>query len=158
MKKSDAAGFTLFEMVVTLTIVSTVIALSLPQWPKGAKEADVHQAARLIESQFHAARNQAILSGVAVTISISLVTPRVVVKDGQFQVGELPSALAFTAKSGKFQVDQKAEAAFIFYPNGTSSGGRIEVADDRMNEEIIVNWINGGIVRFASARNLQNAN
>lgn len=75
MKTSPlAAGITLLELVMALTIISLAVAVAVPAFLSLGRQDDLTRATRRVETLFRLARDSAISSGLPVTVVIDSVS------------------------------------------------------------------------------------
>lgn len=65
-----AAGFTLVELIVTVTLVALMVGLSLPAISRTLERADARSVARTVANAFRTARNQAMSRGEPVMAKV----------------------------------------------------------------------------------------
>jgi general secretion pathway protein H len=122
------AGFTLTELLVVLAIVGLIVAAAPAVLRKALPGTKSLADARAVAQELRIARGTAIARG----------TPAAVVFDGAHgtyssSLDVKPHAAAFTLDSPRLRI--------LFYPDGSSSGGRLRVG----NHRIAVNWLDGRV-------------
>jgi general secretion pathway protein H len=134
------AGFTLLEMVVVLAILALVAGLVLQRGPNARPALQAQVAATDIVRLLRGARARAIAGG----------RPAIVVVDaaaGAVQAGSTspylvpPTVqLATLATTGGGRVP-----TILFWPDGSASGGVIEVAGGQRRLAVVVDWFTGRV-------------
>ena len=139
-----AAGFTLLELLVVLAIMALVVAAAPGLVAKISPSTQITVAARELSAGLRAARGRAIAGNREATFTLD-------VKNGRFGVDDTASGriaagfrLAFLTAQAE-QVDETA-ANIRFFPDGSSSGGRIRVAKDTHHRDVAVDWLTGRVV------------
>jgi general secretion pathway protein H len=148
--QSRQAGFTLIELIVVLVIMSLMLSLFVAYGPVRSPALTVRAAAMQVVQGLRSARARAIASNRAVTFALDL--------DGHsFRVGEtppqpLPATLHLAMRTIAGKADQSRNiGAISFAPDGSSSGGQIEMADNGNRLIVGVDWLTGR-VSVADAR------
>ena len=137
-------GFTLVELVVVMAIVALVIA-SVPMILSGAGSGlSLKSSARNIAEGLRYSRSQAIAQNRDVRFSIDGPNRSYSVDDGR-PSGNLPedaeiSYLPIAAAAGR-----QPSAQIFFRPDGSSTGGRLILSDDRHRIEITIHWLTGQV-------------
>ncbi len=136
-----SAGFTLIEMLVVLTILALMMAVVVPAINRGMT-VTASDIARDVQIGLRKARSDAVTQQKSQAFVVDM-------QKRQFQIRgrkttQLPEGIELTAKVAHSEVmDEKA--AVRFYPDGSSTGGRISVHQD--DEKILINvdWLTGRV-------------
>jgi len=145
-----AAGFTLIELAVVLVIIGLMLGLVLQHGPMRSPALQARAAAAQVAQGLRFARSRAIALNRPVTFSLDPA-------DHSFRIdGAPPQALPPALQLGVLSVVSKASrqrnlAAISFAPDGSSSGGRIELAGNGVRLLVGVDWLTG-LVSVADAR------
>jgi general secretion pathway protein H len=134
------AGFTLLEMLVVLAVLGLVLGIVVSRGPSGSTVLDLKAQAGLITQALRNARGEAIATDRPVAFLLDAPSHR-------FQVGtHAPSPLA-----AQMQVSMQAvragedQAKILFAPDGSTSGGRIALAQGQSHLLINVDWLTGRV-------------
>ena len=132
------AGFTLVEMLVVLAVLAGLLGLVLTRGPARSAALDMREAAGAVAGALRLARGQAIAGNRSVAVAFKPAGAR-------FQVGAgpvrgLPAGIALAVVSA-----QEQRAAIRFFPDGSSSGGRVELAGRGRGAQIGVDWLTGRV-------------
>ncbi len=119
---SAVAGFTLIEMLVVLAIVGLMAAVVTGALPKSGGRVQRQKLAAKLSRIIVDARTQAALSGRPVSVDLD--------RMGLAEKGMAVSALP----DGK--------ARFLFYPDGSTSGGEIAVRGEPSWQ---LDWLSGAL-------------
>jgi general secretion pathway protein H len=134
MKRAD--GFTLAEVLAVLAILAM---LALAIWPNlsGGKRSDLAQAETTILNALRMAQAKAIGENRETRVEID-VNARLVNNE------VLPSQLAIKVLAGG-HTENAEVAVFRFFPDGTSTGGEVEIRSTSASRLIAVNWLTGSV-------------
>lgn len=141
----STAAFTLVELLVVLTILALVAAVMAPYMPRLIPGAAVRTAALEVAAGLRHARSRAIHEDGDVIFQVN-------VRDGTYiMTGESrPHRLTH----GPFDllihtaVQEKADditAGIRFFPDGSSTGGRVRVAKGSRSYDVTVEWLTGRV-------------
>ena len=137
------AGFTLLELIVTLTILGLALALIVGYKPPWSSGLGLRGTAAELASGLRLARSEAILRNQAIAFEIDLAGHRYRV--GQGAVRQLPAQLKLALLTVTGEQHYAAQGAIRFNPDGSSTGGRIEVADGARSIAVGVDWLSGRV-------------
>jgi general secretion pathway protein H len=138
------AGFTLLELMVVLVIGALAYTLVLGVPFRGPSTSDLKAAARTLASGLRMAQTTAMATRRDATLMLDLETR-------EFEVSGVQGARAlprdielklFTAQS---EALTEKKGAIRFYPDGSSTGGRITVASGERKYLVDVDWITGRV-------------
>jgi general secretion pathway protein H len=141
-KRTDA-GFTLIEVLVTLTVLGLALTLIAGYKPPWASGRGLRGTARELASALRVARAEAISVNRPVAVVLDLA-------GHHFQVGTaLPRPLPAHLTIGLLTVEGERHSATVgdirFNPDGSSTGGRISIADHTQKISIGVDWLSGRV-------------
>lgn len=145
-----AAGFTLIELMVVLVIMGLMLGLVLQHGPLHSPTLQARAAATQVAQGLRSARARAIALNRPVTFSLDLADHSFRVDGAAPQM--LPAALqlAVLTVAGKAGRQQNI-GSISFAPDGSSTGGRIELAGNGARLLVGVDWLTG-LVSVANAR------
>ena len=118
-KSAPSAGFTLLELLVALSLTGLILAVALPA-SFGLLDRRVQSTASDLAQRLIAARVEAQRTGERVTIEPAAIAPNV----------------AITAEPERIE----------FLPDGTSSGGLVEISSGDVTIPISVSWHSSAIL------------
>jgi general secretion pathway protein H len=139
---AGARGFTLVELLVVLAVFTAVAALALPRLsiPSGVT---AQTTARSVAAGLRAVRTIAIREGHPGDVVIDL-QARVVSIDGWRKPIILPPALNYNLVSAE-HLSKEAKGIIRFYPDGSSTGGRLSISTNSQERHVDVNWLTGRV-------------
>ena len=126
-------GFTLIEILVVLVILGLAVGLVLGRGPLRSAGLDTRAEANGIAGALRAARRRAIAGDRTVTVAID--AGRRLLLAGGAAPHKLPGFVAVAAP----------QAGITFAPDGSSSGGRIDLASGPFHMQVAVDWLTGRI-------------
>ncbi len=139
------AGFTLIEMIVVLAVLGLVAGLVLARGAPRSAGLEMRAATGAVAQAMRVARTEAIMSNRPVTVVFD---PRA----GTLRVGartprSLPAGTAITVVTTADLVGAGAgaPAGIAFQPDGSSSGGRVELARGARHARVGVDWLTGRV-------------
>lgn len=127
----DRDGFTLIEMLVVLAVLGLAIAAFAPTM-RGHADASAESSARGLATALERARSRAVAGNIETRY---LVDARVRAEGGLRVMLDVAAS----------EVEGEAVGGIRFYPDGSSSGGRITFDDGRFAVSVGVDWLTGGV-------------
>ena len=134
----------MLELLVVLAIAASVMAVALPQFSRMASLVAVKSAARELASALRSARSQAIAGQreVALMLDVQARTYRLA---GATQIRRLGSDLELKLLAAQSEVSTPQTGAIRFFPDGSSTGGRVTLAAIGQSYIVDVNWLTGRV-------------
>jgi general secretion pathway protein H len=137
-------GFTLLEVVVTLTILGLAMVLVVGYKPPWSRGLGLRGTAAEIASGLRAARSEAIVRNRPVSFEIDLNAHRFQI--GSAPVRQLPMDLTITLVTVAGEQRGSKMGGIRFNPDGSSTGGRLTLADGRYTIALGVDWLTGRVI------------
>jgi general secretion pathway protein H len=122
----DNRGFTLIELILVLLLIGVSLAIVLPNIDKGLQVRAVRGSALGLAAVARDLRSRALFDGVAQQLTVNL--PQNSYRVARTPEVRLPSDVKFVSVDGGESVDRDSKK-FYFFPNGSSLGGEIVLAD-----------------------------
>ena len=141
--RRGARGFTLIEMIVVLAILGLVLAMVATRGPLGLHTLTARAAANQLASGFRQARAQAVAENRSVEVNVDLAAHSW--RIGAGQPTALPRDMEISVVTVAGQSLGTRFAQFRFLPDGSSTGGRIELKDGKSRMRIGIDWLNGRV-------------
>jgi general secretion pathway protein H len=138
-----AKGFTLFEVMIVLVLMALIAAVSAPLLSKGLGRAEAKGSAQDVAAALRRARSEAVVRNAEVVLTVD-VNQRSLRIDG-VETRSLPAKLQielFTAQTEQISADS---GNIRFFPDGSSTGGEIVLADGRSKFHVQVDWLTGRV-------------
>jgi general secretion pathway protein H len=139
-----SAGFTLLEVVVVLTIgvIAYVMILGVPM--RGASIYDLKSAARTLASGLRQAQTTAIATRRDTLLTLDMEAKEFVVP-GVADAHKLPQSIDLKLYTAQSEVTSDKRGSIRFYPDGSSTGGRITVSAGERKFLVDVDWLTGRV-------------
>ena len=137
-------GFTLLEVIVVLVLAAVMYALLLAVPMRGASSADLKAAARTLASGLRQAQSTAMATRRDAALMVD-VEAREFVLPGEEQPRTLPEGLDLKLYTAQSEVSSTRKGAIRFYPDGSSTGGRITVSAGERKFLVDVDWLTGRV-------------
>jgi general secretion pathway protein H len=142
--RAHGAGVTLLELLIVLSLMALIAAMSVPMLSGGVSNSELKAAAREVAAGFRYARSDAVGSRQETRVVFDL-AERTFRIDRDPRLHTLPKRVdlkLFTAQ--KDIVDDKT-GAIRFFPDGGSDGGRVTIAAGERKYEVDVDWLTGRV-------------
>jgi general secretion pathway protein H len=141
---SGTRGFTLIELLAVLFIGALVYALLLGVPMRGTSIADLKSSARSLASGLRQAQTTAMATRRDATLTLDLESREFAVT-GAEGTRSLPRDLEVKLFTAQTEAVSERKGAIRFYPDGSSTGGRITVAAGERKYEVDVDWLTGRV-------------
>lgn len=137
-------GFTLLEVLLVLVLMGMTYALVPPMFNVGGSTAELKAAARQVAAGLRKARSQAITRREETTLTLD-VEARNFRLSGDPQTRSLPRQASVGVFTAQGEVVDASTASIRFYPDGSSTGGRVTLAMDARKFHVDVDWLTGQV-------------
>ncbi len=137
-------GFTLLELLVVLFIMVigfTVVGINIST---GENSTAIKAATRDMASALRYTRGQALLSHQEATLSIDLSENNYSVSN-RAEAYSIPKSIDLTVVTAQNELRSDSTANIRFFPDGSSTGGKITLEQGKTAWEININWLTGQI-------------
>ena len=141
------AGFTLLELLVVMAILALLLTVVPPlvRGPMGT--AELKSAVRQMAAGLRSARSQAIARNREAVFELDLEARRFRISGTQ-RTFQLPRRLALRLYAARSEFSNAQTGAIRFFPDGSSTGGRVTVSLDPRAYEVDVNWLTGRVTVY----------
>jgi general secretion pathway protein H len=139
-----ASGFTLLEVIVVLVIAGIAYGLILGVPMRGASVADLKAASRALASGLRQAQTTAMATRRDALLTLDLDAREFRVA-GDDAVRKLPDDVELKLFTAQTEVTSERRGSIRFYPDGSSTGGRITVAAGERKYLVDVDWLTGKV-------------
>jgi general secretion pathway protein H len=137
------AGFTLLEMIIVLVILGLVVGIAASRGPQRSHGLEVRGLIASVVEALRAARGRAIAGDRPVLVAVNGGRRSIAVDGGP--TIHVPPELDLAAVAGPSGEPEKTLAGIRFAPDGSSSGGRILLADGKKHTQIGIDWLTGKV-------------
>jgi general secretion pathway protein H len=142
--KRRTAGFTLLEVIVVLAIGAIVYAVILSGPFGKASAADLKAAARSLASGLRTAQTTAMATRRDALLTLDMES-REYLSTGEEQTHRLPDNIDIKLYTAQTEVTSDKRGSIRFYPDGSSTGGRITVSAGERKFLVDVDWLTGRV-------------
>ncbi len=145
-----ASGFTLLEILVTLTIMAVVSALAAPAIAGRLLDSPIDRSARLLKGMLQEAHAQAAVRGEAVSVLWSPEARRFGLQGPERERAlAIPSGVEVSAqglvRAGAEEGSADTRSGIVFYPLGGSTGGSIGLRAGTRTARLSVDALTGSV-------------
>jgi general secretion pathway protein H len=140
---TGAAGFTLIEMVVVLAILGFALALIVGYRPPWSRGFGIEATAAELAAQLRLGRSEAIAGNRPVSFALDVASHRY--RLGAAPPRPLPAQLSLELLTVAGERRTAIAGDIRFNPDGSSTGGRIVLADGRRRVAVGVDWLTGRV-------------
>ena len=143
MRKSSQ-GFTLLELIIVLVISVLGFAAVAVNINSGNTSTSLETVARDLASALRYAHGQALLTHKTVAVSVNL-------EGNDYRISDRDRVYAFDAQIevtltvAEESFNEGESGRIAFFPDGSSTGGRITLEWGKQLRRIDVNWITGAV-------------
>lgn len=137
------SGFTLIEVLVVIALIALIGTMTAVAMSGGLQGMRLRSAAKEIATQLRFTRAQAIASGQPQRLVINP-SGHLYAAPGR-RNGRIPQELGIAFYGARQASAQAGEGAIVFYPDGASTGGRIELSAGQAVRRISVAWLTGEV-------------
>lgn len=139
-----AAGFTLVELLVVLVMVGLLLTLVPVAFQNAVPSLQVKSAARELAAVMRDARGLAIKENRDAFVQVDVEAGRY---SSNRRSGEeiLDEDIEISLLTAESELDDNGGGRIRFYPDGTSTGGRVSLTLDDTTYHVVVDWLTGRI-------------
>jgi general secretion pathway protein H len=137
-------GFTLLEIIIVLALAGIAYAILLAVPSRGASIADLKASARVLASGLRQAQSMAMATKQDAVLTLDL-DSREFQLPGEKGARKLPDGIDLKLFTAQSEVTSDKRGAIRFYPDGSSTGGRITVASGERKYLVDVEWLTGRV-------------
>lgn len=146
---SHQAGFTLVEMLAVLVIVALTAGAISMLYRSPSSDAQLKTASLMAASRLRDIRSGAMISGTDRLAVIDVVRKSIEFSNGISPL-TFPRSIDLDVMSADSERVSPSAAGIRFFPNGSSTGGTINLRSRDKAYEIRVNWLTGRVSSASS--------
>lgn len=142
-RRTRIAGFTLVELLIVFTLLVTLSAILAPiLMPSPARV--LRESASQISTQLRETRRLARASQARKRFMIDTRAKRFSI-DGSDNWRALPDEVGVTLTTGRSLLTGETQGGIDFFPDGSSTGGRVSLSMDDRALDVDIEWLTGRI-------------
>jgi general secretion pathway protein H len=130
-------------VIIVLVLLGLIAGIVASRGSQHSRALDVRATVASLVQALRGARGQAIAVNRPVLVALDGTKGSVIV-DGRARL-QMPPGMGMTAAAGPVGVPGPKPAAIRFAPDGSSSGGRIVLADGKRRVQVGVDWLTGRV-------------
>jgi general secretion pathway protein H len=143
MNASRARGFTLLEMLAVILLIGIAVAAVSISVTQGLTSARVRAASSELAGALRATRAQAIVRGQEQNFDVD--THANTYRDVKQNDVRLPKGMRVSITSAKEDQPNDHTGRIRFFPDGSSTGGRITLQSGKRQWHVNVAWLTGEV-------------
>jgi general secretion pathway protein H len=136
-------GFTLMELLIVLAIMGLILTLAVSGIARTMPGFALRNDARLVADALRAARTAAVGGNREVALALDL-EQRTVTFDNRRPVRLAPD-LGITLTIGTSEIAGPQTGGISFFPDGSSTGGRVSLTLGERRHHVLVDWLTGTV-------------
>lgn len=137
-------GFTLIELLIVIVIIAMAAAVAVPNIGSGNQTATLNGAARELTSALRFARGHALTHRKESIVLINLEDNSYQITDKN-KVFKLAKDIEITLDVAQSQIIAGKQGGIRFFPDGSSTGGRVTLELAKNKRQLDVNWLTGQV-------------
>jgi general secretion pathway protein H len=141
--RRPAAGFTLIELVIVFVILGFALVMLVSRTRGPSAGITLRASANQLAAGLRDARSQAIVGNRPTELRLDLPRRTWQLSDGV--IHQLPATAKVALITLKGMIHDAHTGGIRFEPDGSSSGGRIELADGNSRFDVGVDWLTGRV-------------
>lgn len=139
-----STGFTMIELLLVLLLLGLVYALVAPGLTEGSVGLEMKAATRQLAAGLRKARSTAVTERRDALVTLD-VEGRAFSVTGDPKTYALPERMELALFTAQSEQVQDKVGAIRFFPDGTSTGGRITIGFGESKQHIDVDWVTGRV-------------
>ena len=136
-------GFSLLELMAVMVIIGLMLALVATSISRSVSSAEVRTTARNVMAAMRYTRGQAIIKREEKTLDFDLEEMTYQAPDRDLV--ELPEGVEMKLLTARAELESESKGRIRFYPDGSSTGGRVTIIAGEREWEVEVAWLTGEI-------------
>ena len=142
--REAGGGFTLIELLVILAIMAGLIYLAVPRLSASRGSVALHAAAADLAAELRLVRSAAIATDGAKILIIDTKRNRFA-PEGEVPFHRVPPDVRMTVLTAESELLPDGTPAIRFFPDGSSTGGGVELAGRTATVVVAVDWLTGQV-------------
>lgn len=137
------SGFTLIELLIVLSIVVMGFSVVAVNISSGRSTMELKSAVRDLSSALRYARGRALMTRREASVTFNLSDNSYIVS-GREKTFTIPEELDVTIVTAQSEIEDN-QGSIRFFPDGSSTGGRITLERGENVRRIDINWLTGQV-------------
>ena len=133
---------TLLELLLVILLLGLIYGVTVPMLGGGVAGVELTSATRQVVAGLRKARNEAIRSRREALLSLDVDTKTFSVADDP-RAYRLPQQVDISVFTAQSEIVGAQQGSVRFYPDGSSTGGRISLSIKSDKRHIDVDWLTG---------------
>ena len=143
-KLSRSRGFTLLELIVVLLLLGLLYGLTAPMLSAGSAGLEMKAASRQLAAGLRKARGVAVAERRDAVLELD-VAQRTFSLTGDPKIYSLPKQLELSLFTAQSELVREETGGIRFFPDGTSTGGRVTISAGTSQQWVDVDWVTGRV-------------
>ena len=140
----QSRAFTLIELLLVIVVIAMAVAVVAPNIGSGNQTASLNATAREIASALRFARGHALTHRKEAVFLVNLEENSYQLTDKK-KVFKMTKDIAVILDVAQSQIIDEGHGGIRFFPDGSSTGGRITLELGENKRQIDVNWLTGQV-------------
>jgi general secretion pathway protein H len=137
------AGFTLLEMIIVIAVLGMSLGLVVTRGPMRSQTMEMQATVNQVAQGLRVARSRAIANNAPVRFTVDIPLHSYSIESERPVA--LPRTVSITMTAVSNETVESRLAAIRFYPDGSATGGRIDLAAGQRVAHIGVDWLTGRV-------------
>jgi general secretion pathway protein H len=144
IRLSRSRGFTLLELLLVLLLLGLLYGLAAPMLGAGSTGLDMKAASRQLAAGLRKARGVAVAERREAVLTLD-VEGRTFSLTGDPKTYSLPKQLELALFTAQSELVREKTGGIRFFPDGTSTGGRVTISAGESKQLVDVDWVTGRV-------------
>ena len=136
-------GVSLLEMLLVIALLAAISVVAAGAMTGGFAGMRLRSEAKRITAQLRYTRTQAIATGQPQRFTIDPQAHTWTAPNNRH--GDIPPKLGITFTGAREMQPRRGEGAIVFFPDGASTGGRVQLSMKQAAMNIDVTWLTGEV-------------
>ena len=144
IRLSCSRGFTLLELLLVMLLLGLRDGRAAPMLGAGSTGLDMKAASRQLAAGLRKARGVAVAERREAVLTLD-VEGRTFSLTGDPKTYSLPKQLELALFTAQSELVREKTGGIRFFPDGTSTGGRVTVSAGESKQQVDVDWVTGRV-------------
>ena len=144
IRLSRSRGFTLLELLLVMLLLGLLYGLAAPMLGAGSTGLDMKAASRQLAAGLRKARGVAVAERREAVLTLD-VEGRTFSLTGDPKIYSLPKQLELALFTAQSELVREKTGGIRFFPDGTSTGGRVTISAGESKQWVDVDWVTGRV-------------